>query len=189
MLLNRWRELGQERNGEPTDPSSSRISTIPAPVSPVVANESDMDIIDSNSDDVSSANPRMCVNKVNGHISIVPGFASTQPRHFVANGENHNGATSNRYHTSGVSAHASPNVLPSPVTEQSEEVERDDLPLVFLGVVIGVIPSQWYSKSLAKWHSGVEVGVSHPLDADSRPWEVALSLLRQKMCPTSSYYP
>lgn len=160
MLLNRWRELGQERIGEPnTNPSSSRIATIQAPASHLAGNDSDMDIIDSDGDNMPSENPRLSVNKANGHILVVPGSASTRPRHPVANGENVNGAGSSKLHASGVEDLSSQSMLPSPVvTEQGEEAdEREDLPLVFLGVVFGVIPSQWYSKSLAKWYSGVEV--------------------------------
>lgn len=188
MLLNRWRELGQERIGDPnTDPSSSRIATVHAPASHLAGNDGDMDIIDSNGDDVPSENPRLCVNKANGHISVVPGSASTQPRHPIANGESVNGASSSRLHASGVLDLSSQSMLPSPVvTEQGEEAEeREDLPLVFLGVVFGVIPSQWYSKSLAKWCSGVEVSSPAKSRADRRPLEDASSLPRPRVFPTS----
>lgn len=155
MLLNRWRELGQERNGESsTDTSSSRVTPKAPTFFPVVGYDSDMDIIDSNSDQVPSENPRLSVNKSNGHISIVPGSTSTLSRRPIENGD---GVSSGRPHASVTFDQPPQNVLPSPVvTEQGEEAD-DELPLVFLGLTFGIIPSQWYPKSLSKWHSGVKV--------------------------------
>lgn len=159
MLLNRWKELSQERNSASAPgPSSLAAGVEPSPTDSESVHDSDMDIVDSNGSEMPDKNPSICVNKASGHISVIPGSSSTRARHLVPSNEKFNGPGSARPHASASTDQASPHVLPSPVTEQGDEgEEREDVPLVFLGVVFGVVPSQWYSKSLAKWHSGVEV--------------------------------
>lgn len=163
MLLNRCRELGQERHGDSSDrPSSALATAMPTVALSTESSDRHMGGNDACSTPGARGGPRLSVNKATGHISIATGSSSTKPVQTPAGAEAANSPSSRLLHASTSSEQFSPNVLPSPVTEQSDEVEEsEELPLVFLGVVFGVVPAQWYSKSLAKWHSGVEVSSDH----------------------------
>lgn len=162
MLLNRWRELAQERVRE----SRTSFSSTPAladpslvPTLPNSIDEDDIGLAQSGPEHGSVRMPRLNVNGANGHISIVTGPLSLCDGHSMATGEHeNNGSNTGRTYRTNPSGYSPSNLPLSPVTEGlTEEDGGEGVALVFLGVVFGVIPSQWYPKSLTKWQSGIEV--------------------------------
>lgn len=160
MLLNRWRELGQERSGDSgSSPTALLLSSFGASGSETTHRVSTR-TAESDRDHNPKYTLKMSVNQANGHITIVRSPSSTIAHHSsAADPERASGSIFSRANTTNPPG-PSPADLPlSPITEDADEEDKEEMPQIFLGVVFGVIPSQWYRKSLAKWHSGVEVGL------------------------------
>lgn len=161
MLLNRWRELGQERSVDSnSSPTALQPSSFGSSHSETIHKLSTR-ITESDRDQNPNYTLKMSVNEANGHITIARSPSSTHAHLSpVVDSETASGSSYSRADATNPSG-PSPADLPlSPITENADEDnDEEEIPQIFLGVVFGVIPSQWYRKSLEKWHSGVEVSL------------------------------